>query len=66
MQSREAPVASAGQVRGDDVGVQLRVKRTAHAVAIGRGDEALGALDVLAAAKRSAATQSGWDAFAGS
>ena len=45
MQRREPPVAPARQVRGDDVGVQLRVKRTAHPVAVRRRDQALGALD---------------------
>ena len=47
VQGREATVASTRQVRGDDVGVQLRVKRSAHAVPVGGRYQALGALDVL-------------------
>ena len=48
VQSREASIAPTRQVRGDDVGMQLWVKRTAHPVAVGRRDQPLGALDVLA------------------
>jgi hypothetical protein len=47
VQRREAPVGTLGQVRRDDVRVQLGVERPAHAVAVGRRDQPTGALDVL-------------------
>ena len=48
VQRREATVRSARQVAGDDVGVQLRIKRTAHAMPVSGRDQPAGTLDPLA------------------
>ena len=49
VQRGEATVGSAGEVPGDDVGVQLRVERAAHAMPVGGRDQTVGRLDALAA-----------------
>jgi hypothetical protein len=48
VQRREATVRSARQVAGDDMGVQLRIKRPAHAMPVGGRDQPAGTLDTLA------------------
>ncbi len=48
VQRGEATVGSARQVAGDDVGVQLRVERAAHAMPVGGRDQTRGRLDALA------------------
>src|SRR5438552_17798470 len=49
VEGREAALGPACKVGRDYVRMQLRIERAAHAVAVGRGDQAVAPLDALAA-----------------